>query len=536
VENKKLNIDPMDTKEFPVPEIPVDKAWAEMNQMLDADMPANERNDKSNKGRKRYLLLLLLLFIGGATYFEWSNLYINKQTAANQSSENKLTSSKQPDNKTTDQSSIKENTETENQNNNTNRTTADKNNSSTPLGSITDDKEAVANTKEKQENTIAASSLVAASRKNTGSLMQHNSGLANTTAALVKSKIQVIDKRTAGTGNNQTGTLPTNLNLQMQKTKAAVSSNNTSLVNNDKNKEGDKQSSDNTPKINDVNNAKETVTTTNTTDPLTPSADKTNEGDNKSSTNNQVNNSASITKQQGADLTVKKANQQLNQNKAEEKKTSKAVKQLGINYGLQWNVAIPLQGFKNYFSGTTGSSQPYAILLPDLWISKQMGGKQELLLSMHLSNIYATGDKQIASFKGAMSINDTTTVTQRVAVLKTSGFTAGLQYNFHLNNKWSIGAGIDYHLINRALIKVTTTGYYTGSVMSDVTDVAKKGGASWLYFNNSFLTSKFELSYYWGRIRSGAALYVPVSDMSSVSGNSIRPVNGQLFLRWRLNK
>lgn len=519
----------MEAKEFPVPEIPVDKAWAEMNQMLDADMPANGSNNKSNKGRKRYLLLLLLLFIGGATYFGWNNLSINKIAGSNNSFENNTTS--QPENKQADQLTTKENTKTENQNINSNkdRTTIDKNSSSTPPGSITDDKEAVANTKEKQENT-AASSLVAASKKKTGSLMQHNSGLANTTAALAESKIPVSAKRTIGTGNNQKGTLPTNKNLPLQKAEAAVFDKNQALTVND-----NKQSANNTTKKENITN--ETNNADNNVQPA-ELANKTKEEKNKGSINNnkEVITPVTTTTPQQESVIITEANKQLLLNKAEEKKTSKAVKQLGINYGLQWNVAVPLQGIKNYFSGTSGSSQPYVVLIPDLWISKQMGGKQELLFSLSLSNTYATGDKQIASFKGALSIVDSTTVTQRVSVLKTSGFAAGLQYNYHVNNKWSIGAGLNYHSINRALIKETTTGYYTGRVISESTDAVSKGGNDWLYFNNSFFTGKLELSYYWGRIRTGAAVYIPVSDMSSVSGNSIRPINGQLFLRWRLNK
>lgn len=530
MKNKDLNTTQSQLTNYPVPDIPVGEAWNEMNQLLDANMPVP---GDSKGGRKRYLLLLLLLLVTGSSIYFYYGAGKKSTISSSNTTVNGLNNDlKNTVNKTTADGSINKedisdnNKETDKSNTlsaNPDNTTR----SSAPTGNITD-KEAVAITKEKQQKPAASSAVAAIKMKNTVS-GKINSGTTNITAALAESNSQISRKRTTGTGNNRVNPITTNEEQKKQNAKAAVSFND------------EQAKAENKPVLNlsfqlpgNPSNTNATgIIENNAENPVTAQVKEAGNSPVINHTANHLTEVSNTTDEQAAStISAQKETKQTTQLK----KTSKAIKQLGINYGLQWNVGIPVYGFKNYFTGTSGSSQPYVVVIPDVWIAKQMGGKQEVLFTLHLSSLYNTGEKQLTSSKGHLSIVDSTTVTKSLALLKTSGFAASLQYNYHLNRKWSVGAGVNYNMLNRALIKEKTTGVYTGTVISEATVVAERNGSNWIYLNSSFFTAKGEISYYLGKIKLGAAVFIPLSDLSSVPGNKIRPVNGQLFLRWNLKK
>lgn len=523
MKNENVNSNQSPLTNYPLPGIPVDEAWANMSQLLDSNNTAGAGKNNSDGGNKKYLLLLLLLLITAGSVYLWIN---KKQTKQAEIGRVELTETNNPEKNNNNTNTI---LKTENNNSSLNA-----NNSSLPLKKIKDG-EAVADLYEKQQTPAALKTAAASKRDDDGTGLLNNSGGMKTTAALATVKTRVSVNKLSGTGNSQKGKLTIHPGFNDHTAKAAV------LL---KAQNKETNNSVNSSDAGEINLAKATKKNTYGT-----GNSKKERIDTGSSINIIIaipdNNITDVKNpklsetlaEQGQKSVITPASSNLAQQKTTEvKKTSKAVKQLGINYGLQWNVALPLQGTKSYFTGTNGSSQPYIALIPDLWLSKQFGKKQELLLMVHLSNLYATGERPLASSKGQLSIIDTTTVTKNLLLLKTSGFTAGLQYNFQVYKRWNIGAGLNYHFLNRALLTEKTTGVYTGSVLSEYTLLAEKNGSNWLYLNSSFVSGKIELSYYLGKIKIGGSLLIPLSDMSSVPGYSIRPVNGQLFLRWRLKK
>lgn len=507
MENEKVNIDPSQMANYPAPEIPVTEAWQDMSRRLDTDLPVVDKVDTAKKRRNKYLLSLLLFLAGSIVYYkvyysapsstEGEKKAISKSTNSAFKSENNIPVSQSVDK------------------NNSGKIINESTNSPVPPDNITA-KRAVADAKEKQQADHAIVTNPALKMKNTGTLTI-KSGTANNLTALVNHKAPLTSK--TGSGRQENAVLNKSGNFQVKDQKTTVASGNSVLP------------------VPSADTTLEKSTAEASEEPMNDDAET-------------ITDAAKITEestspQEEDQITRQELNQGVNSapvfvtdalQNSEEKKTSKAIKQLGLSYGLQWNAGLPLQGTKNYFSGTNGSSQPYIALIPDLWVSKQVGPKMDLLLMVHLTNLYATGEKPLASAKGAYSPSDTTTVTRSVSLLKTSGFSAGLQYDYHFYKRWSFGAGLNYHTLNRALVKEKTTAFYTGALLSEYTTVAQKNGSNWLYLNASFFTGKLELSYQWRKIKTGASLYVPISDLSSVPGNRIRPVNGQLFLRWRLGK
>lgn len=507
MENEKLNIDPSQMANYPAPEIPVAEAWQDMSRRLDTELPVADKVDTSKKRRNRYLLSLLLFLAGSIVYYKvYYSEHLSPGIEKKRISKSANSAIKLENNIPVSQS--------------VDKSTAGKiinhsTNSPVPPDNITA-KRAVADAKEKQQADHAIVTNPALKMKNTGTLTI-NSGTANNLVTLVNHNAHFTSK--TGDGRQENAVLNKAESPRVKDQKTIVVSANSVLPAPSADTTLEKSTAEATEEP--MNDDAATIT-----DAAKLTQEATSPQEEDQTTRQEVNQSVI-----SAPALVTGASQS-----SEEKKTSKAIKQLGLSYGLQWNAALPLQGTKNYFSGTNGSSQPYIALIPDLWVSKQVGPKMDLLLMVHFTNLYATGEKPLTSVKGAYSPSDTTTVTRSVSLLKTSGFSAGLQYDYHFYKRWSIGAGLNYHTLNRALVKEKTTAFYTGDLLSEYTTVAQKNGSDWLYLNASFFTGKLELSYQWRKIKTGASLYVPISDLSSVPGNRIRPVNGQLFLRWRLGK
>jgi hypothetical protein len=507
VDEKKLNRNQSSLTNYPEPDIHVDEAWSGMKKILDDEMPA--ASFSFSKGKTKYLLLLLLLFSGTAVFL-WQN---NKQTETKTFSQN---NSINPGNTASNGQDV----------NNSSNNITDAKNYSSPTPGNTDEKEAVANNKKEQQTPAATLSNSVATNKNTTGSGNKGVGT-NNTAALSADKIRGSKNETNGTGNNQ------KVSLAAKKNFIPANNDGAAVILNKK---------ANVALTGDKNLGSPALISSPVTpvqkEPVTAKANQATDEPKTIYNNTSPNIPPSETSLKNEPAVVTTAAIQNNEagNKATEKTIPKAARKMGFNYGVQWNIALPLQGSKNYFTGTSGSSQPYILLVPDVWVSKQLGKKQELLLLFSFSHQYATGDKQLAASTGRWTILDSTTVIKKLSLSKTSGISLGLQYNYNIDKNWSIGTGINYNKLSSALLNEKITGVYTGTVLSSLDLVAKKNNSDWAYLNSSFFTGKLELSYYLGKIKIGSAVFVPLSNLSSAAGNTVRPVNGQLFLRWRFTK
>jgi hypothetical protein len=208
----------------------------------------------------------------------------------------------------------------------------------------------------------------------------------------------------------------------------------------------------------------------------------------------------------------------------------------GFGYGLQWNVPLPLQGVSGYFTGADGNSKPYNLLIPELWLSKTLGKdkRHQIQLQINPNRQFFTGKKELTSQTGPLSIQDTTMVSRNTRLLKTSGIGVTLQYNYNFSGKWSAGAGLNFSSYGKALLSAQTVRMTDNKLLSDSLYGITRSAADWQYIKSSMLAGKLELSYQVKKIRAGIDVYIPLTNISAYPGNTIRPVNGQLFLRWAI--
>lgn len=209
-------------------------------------------------------------------------------------------------------------------------------------------------------------------------------------------------------------------------------------------------------------------------------------------------------------------------------------------YGLQWKAAVPLNGSKYYFTGTNTRSEPYNLLIPGIWLSTTINSRHEFMLLVKPAEWYFYNNKVFRKDTGQIvdhsdSIIKILTRRKTTTLIKTGGWYGSLQYNYHINNNWLVGAGIGYHLRVGALAYQQTYKNLSDTLLTDSLYSMQKNEESNKYLASSFITGKLEVTYHFNAMDAGATLLMPLTNaFTDKSLNKSRPLNVQLFVRWRI--
>ena len=205
----------------------------------------------------------------------------------------------------------------------------------------------------------------------------------------------------------------------------------------------------------------------------------------------------------------------------------------GLGYGLQWDVSAPIQGTTNYFTGSDGKSKPYNILIPQLWLSKELSGKSKIFFKINVNQQYVAGNKKLAADTAAPPLDST---YHKTTLLKTGGYSATLQYSYSPHKNWGTSVGVTYSVNRNALLNKREISTYRGDIESDIIYGIKRSSADWHYIKNNQLSGNAELYYIFKKFNIGASIYLPFSNIPIYGNKNVHPVNVQFFLRWNIKK
>jgi hypothetical protein len=214
-------------------------------------------------------------------------------------------------------------------------------------------------------------------------------------------------------------------------------------------------------------------------------------------------------------------------------------------FGLHWKVAIPLKGGGYYFTGPNSRSQPYNPFIPGIWLSRH-NDQDEILLLVKPAEWTVYGDNLIKADSsirkfGSDSFPSYVPIRKTTSFIKSGGIYAGLQYNYHLNESFVIGAGIGYQTLGQTLMlqqtkRIVDTGTY-GKTIPDTLFTKKGDSLTNRSLRSSLILAKFEVAYKLGTVDLGVAVLLPLtSPFTSQSKAQGKPLNVQLFVRWRLKR
>ena len=213
-----------------------------------------------------------------------------------------------------------------------------------------------------------------------------------------------------------------------------------------------------------------------------------------------------------------------------------------LHFGLEWSTALPF-GNSTVFKEVNGKNQPLTILIPALWISKELSAKSTFLLSFNPYTQYLLNKRSAlqtsnyaVSATSAAAISqpaNTVFIDQTFTLSKVMGIEVALQYAYQVSRYWSVGAAVGNTwttnaLLNEKLVRNST------DVLKDSLYGVVKTDKDWQYINSHFVTGKIYVAYQLKHYQFGAAFSKPITSVFGNTAKENRPVNAQVFLRWSI--
>ena len=220
--------------------------------------------------------------------------------------------------------------------------------------------------------------------------------------------------------------------------------------------------------------------------------------------------------------------------KVEEKKVN------AIHYGLQWN--LPTQNGVNFLN-VNSVNQPATLLIPQLFVSKQIGKKHSLLLAFNPYAQYYLNNKAVVDFAKydvviySASQSNTTKpekiiYTEATAFNKLISVEASLLYQYQISSKMKIGFGLSNSWTQAALMQnkvVKNASLITRDSLYGIDKTDK----DWSHLQTSFLLGKLEVLYNIKKLDIGVCFSKPISSPFDNSQYKT-PINTNLFVRWMI--
>ena len=481
------------------PDLPAQKAWEQMKELLEKEMPANTVHQNNNN--RRYSVLLLLLIIGSCGIYKMYYAGYQKDVAMNSKTSTL-------DTKKSDDTLLQNYLVTPGMTNDSGAV----NEANNPTPGIV---EAVGNPnatdehttfKNNEENALRKKGVADASAKSMSqsdlSQLQHKitankrtvSNLA-THSALINATITPLNKVNKFAENAKNDIVANNYNLQQ--------GNNKNITSN----------------------------------PVSPSIKNTSVIANKNTPSTAIIPSLNDTD------TAKIIS--INDGRASQTKIAKSSPDKGLkdfHIGLEW--AVTAFSNNTVFKEGNAQNRPLTALIPAIWISRKIAKKSTIYLSFNPYAQYFLG-KNATVQSGNYTINAVgastisqppapTYLAQTFSVNKIMGVEVALQYACQLSTKWSAGLAVGNTWTNTALLNEKVIKNKT-SVIKDSLYGVIKTDKDWQYINKNFLTAKANLAYRFKYFQVGVSLSKSLTDIyRPTDGKAKSPLNTQLFFRLAL--
>lgn len=209
-----------------------------------------------------------------------------------------------------------------------------------------------------------------------------------------------------------------------------------------------------------------------------------------------------------------------------------------LHYGLQWNILLPQS---NSYLDYNAKSQPLSVVIPEFWVSKNIGLKGEIALQLNpysqytlrSNNVLASNNYSVSILQGSTTSPTTLSYVQTRSLLKAMGVELTAKYTYHLNKNFSLALGVGNNWLNAAVVNDRILGVNDKLVQDSMYGIAK-GFNDWNYLKSSFLVGRFELLYQLKKLQLGLAFVKPLGDIYSFTNTNKNPINIRLVLRWKI--
>jgi hypothetical protein len=217
-----------------------------------------------------------------------------------------------------------------------------------------------------------------------------------------------------------------------------------------------------------------------------------------------------------------------------------ASKTKNYHYGLQWNV--PIGEGANYLD-INAQQQPLAILIPTIWMSKNLGNKHSIELQFTPFAQYFLNNKTVVNNNDFNTIIQTGSqlnnaaienrYTEKLTYNKLFTIEAGLFYNYKLSNKIKLGTGIGFNWLQSAILQSKVT--KNGSIITQNSVFGiDKSDAQFANLHSSFLMGKLQAMYQFKKLHFGLSLSVPITNIFDATIQYNTNVNANILIKFSI--
>lgn len=206
--------------------------------------------------------------------------------------------------------------------------------------------------------------------------------------------------------------------------------------------------------------------------------------------------------------------------------------------GLQWSLQLPLYNSGSYFTGSNTNTQLYRIILPGAWIAVQADRFSVTAEANPFFNNLLPS-KPFGRFSAASIFPDTIVLKEETkTVKKLFGISGGLSGNYNIAGKWWAGGGVHVYWWKNAIVhsviqeeRRAVNG--SGKTITSYTSTSPLQDKDWEYFRKSEFILATQLQYRWGNWQTDLRFTIPMLPLSVKEGpgNHLR---GELVFKWQL--
>ena len=212
----------------------------------------------------------------------------------------------------------------------------------------------------------------------------------------------------------------------------------------------------------------------------------------------------------------------------------------GISYGIQFNIPF---GAGVTYNDINGNNQPATILIPQVWVSKQLSKKHSVTLQFNpYAQYYTNKSAVLESNSYNIKINQGTRINNGPELINYSEITtfnklfsieATLLYNYQLTSALKLGMELSNNWVQGALIENKVTRNYT-SVTKDSLYGIDKNSKEWSSLKSSFMLGNLELQYQIKKIAIGLDISTPLGNLFTDKINTGTLINKNIFIKWTI--
>ena len=219
------------------------------------------------------------------------------------------------------------------------------------------------------------------------------------------------------------------------------------------------------------------------------------------------------------------------ENKITNSRYSNLVKRL--NVGLQ--LSLPLSYHNpHYFLSVDQKNGVYRLLTPQIVVNYNLKNGNKLFALLNLADDQANINKVISTVNVQASQNDTSLVKQSLTLLKSAGFTFGLNYSKIINKNLVFSLGFNNKFQNTALLNKKSINITTGKILSDSLMTIQKKDLNREFVSLNVFDINPQISYKIKNFDIGVSTRLPISSFSSKV--KAKELTGLIFLRYYFKK